>query len=99
MSTSFGLVERQAVNSSAVFLIHGSKVDSSGPEASNTVSGKKRSNSDSAYMGFITEKNRRVCADAAECSRSVKVTVNIAVEFVLLFHNVQCFSTQASYNF
>ncbi|XP_020678311.1 protein TIFY 8 [Dendrobium catenatum] len=80
-STVHGLVkgnadmfsERQAVNSSAVFLIHGSKVDSSGPEASNTVSGKKRSNSDSAYMGFITEKNRRVCADAAECSRSVKM--------------------------
>ncbi|KAL0910150.1 hypothetical protein M5K25_021094 [Dendrobium thyrsiflorum] len=64
---------RQAVNNSAVFLIHGSKGDSSGPEASNTVSGKKRSNSDSAYMGFITDKTRQVCADAAERSRSVKM--------------------------
>lgn len=64
---------RQAMNNSAAFLIHGRKDDSSGPEASNTFSGRKRSNSDSAYIGFITDKIRPVCADAAECSRSLKM--------------------------
>ncbi|XP_020592095.1 protein TIFY 8 isoform X2 [Phalaenopsis equestris] len=64
---------RQTVNNSAVFLIHERKDGSSRPEASNTFSGKKRSNSDSAFMGFITDKIKPVCGDAAECSRSLKM--------------------------
>lgn len=64
---------KPALTNSEVFIIHGRKDSSTGPETSTSFSGRKRCNSDSTYVAFTNDKMRSVCADTPECSRSLKM--------------------------
>ncbi|KAG0485019.1 hypothetical protein HPP92_009098 [Vanilla planifolia] len=63
----------QVMNNSDVFVIHGRKNDSSRPNGRNAFSAKKRSYSDSAYMGFVTDKISPIHVDNPKCVRSPKM--------------------------
>ncbi|PKA57209.1 Protein TIFY 8 [Apostasia shenzhenica] len=65
--------ERQLSNYSDVLHNYGKKVATFGPEASNSFSGRKRSNSDSAYIGIIKDKIHSTSSDFLENSRSMKM--------------------------
>lgn len=45
----------------------------SGPEISTSFSGRKRSSSDSAYMGMVSDRIIPVGSDSLESSRLMKV--------------------------
>ncbi|XP_072994040.1 protein TIFY 8 isoform X1 [Typha latifolia] len=65
--------ERQGVNNSEVFHFHGRKASMSGPEVGNTFSGRKRTNSDSAYLGMMADRMLPVSSDSLEGSRIMKM--------------------------
>ncbi|XP_038974979.1 protein TIFY 8 isoform X2 [Phoenix dactylifera] len=64
--------ERKGGNNSEDFHFHGRKNAMSGLEICNTSSGRKRSNSDSAYMGFVRNRMLPVGSDSLESSRLMK---------------------------
>ncbi|XP_010914877.1 uncharacterized protein [Elaeis guineensis] len=64
--------ERQGGNNSEDFHFHGRKNAMSGLEICNTLSGRKRSNSDSAYMGLVRNRMLPVGSDSLESSHLMK---------------------------
>lgn len=71
--TSDLVSERQGVNTCEVFHFNGRKNAMSGPEISTSFSGRKRSSSDSAYMGMVSDRVIPVGSDSLESSRLMKM--------------------------
>ena len=61
------------MNTCEVFHFNGRKNAMSGPEISTSFSGRKRSSSDSAYMGMVSDRVIPVGSDSLESSRLMKV--------------------------
>ncbi|XP_068652491.1 protein TIFY 8-like [Aristolochia californica] len=68
--------ERQTGNNFEGVQFHGPKGDFPGTEISNRFSGRKRSNSDSAFMGSTRERVLQITPESIESSRLTKIFQN-----------------------